>query len=80
MPLFDYVCADCGATSEMLVRSAETKVRCPECGGGRMKRQPAAFAVGSTAKTPLDSRTCCGADEPCESRPCAADGVCRRDV
>ncbi len=37
MPLYDYRCTDCGATSELLVRG-DTVPACPHCAGIALER------------------------------------------
>jgi len=37
MPLFDFLCEDCGTTSELLVR-ANALPSCPKCGGAQMTK------------------------------------------
>ncbi|MBL8152069.1 MAG: zinc ribbon domain-containing protein [Blastocatellia bacterium] len=39
MPLFDYVCQDCGHRFESLVRNTEEKVECPVCKSEKTERQ-----------------------------------------
>ena len=40
MPLFNYVCDDCGMVEELLVQfSAPKRLKCPGCGGRKYKRQ-----------------------------------------
>lgn len=31
MPLYDFICVNCGLTEELLVKNSEEKVECPEC-------------------------------------------------
>ncbi len=45
MPLFDFNCANCDETIELLVRGRE-EPSCPRC-GGRLDRQLPLFAVRS---------------------------------
>jgi putative FmdB family regulatory protein len=55
MPLFEFLCADCEKTSELLVRSSGWRQeKCPSCGSGRLEKQLSAFSpMGSaTAETP----------------------------
>jgi len=40
MPLYSYICEDCHAASELLVRSDETP-QCPSCGSARLTQQVA---------------------------------------
>lgn len=43
MPLYDYLCANCGKTCEMLEKvSAAPAVTCPNCGKDQLKRQVSA--------------------------------------
>ena len=50
MPLYEYKCSRCGATSERLVRSHENIVpTCRECGSDRVERLLSNFAVDSDA-------------------------------
>jgi putative FmdB family regulatory protein len=48
MPLFEYTCADCGKSFELLMREGVTPV-CPACRGERVEKQLSAFAVGAGA-------------------------------
>lgn len=45
MPLFEYVCGECGQGFEKLVRFAEAEVRCPYCDSQAVQRQLSLFAV-----------------------------------
>lgn len=47
MPIFEYECGGCGATFEMLVRSAQVTVACPRCGSGDVAKQFSSFAVAT---------------------------------
>lgn len=47
MPLFTYLCAECGVETELLVGSAATRPACPSCGGKNMTRMASAFAPQS---------------------------------
>jgi len=73
MPLFDFLCNDCGATTELLVKSARAKVACPECGSRKTQRLLSTFAVRAPSG-PAPAR--CDMDSPCSKRPCHASGVC----
>lgn len=46
MPLFEFVCADCQAPFEELVRSASAveDVICPTCGSSQVKKKISTFA------------------------------------
>lgn len=61
MPLYEYVCSDCHATFEKLVRSFGDAVDCPSCRSSSVDKQLSTFAVGSS---PAPAFTGCGAG-PC---------------
>lgn len=43
MPLYDYLCANCGKTCEILQKVNETQsAACPHCGKAQLKRQVSA--------------------------------------
>lgn len=47
MPLYEYVCAHCGATFEQWVRSAASKevIACPQCQSVEVNKQFSTFGV-----------------------------------
>ncbi len=63
MPLYEYLCADCHQTQEILVRSPDAQVECPSCGGKHLEKQisvPAApaFAEGGRRSLPVANQSC----------------------
>ncbi len=44
MPLFEYVCIDCGEKFEELVMSSSASVNCPKCGSKNTTKQFSTFA------------------------------------
>jgi putative FmdB family regulatory protein len=78
MPIYEIKCLDCDYSGELLVLSADEKLACPSCGGGRIEQLLSAPS-GLTGKErqampgPGD-HGCCG------SRPsqagCAGPGSC----
>ena len=69
MPLYEYVCSDCRASFETLVRRFGDAVDCPSCRSSAVEKQLSTFAVG--AATPAFAG--CGAG-PCEAGPCGPMG------
>ncbi|MCL4194702.1 MAG: zinc ribbon domain-containing protein [Thermoguttaceae bacterium] len=68
MPIYEYVCADCGHEFEYLLRGGESPA-CPSCGHSNLNKQlsvPAAPALRAAAP-------CCPAKE---SGSCAMSGEC----
>lgn len=55
MPLYDFLCRDCGAAAELLVRGA-AEPACPACGSLAMDRQLSLPAVRSDATRSLVKR------------------------
>jgi putative FmdB family regulatory protein len=47
MPLYEYVCSDCGAFFEYWVRNASSKeeIICPECKGAEVNKKFSTFGV-----------------------------------
>ena len=63
MPLFGYVCRDCGGAFEVLVRSAE-EAHCTHCGSAQVSRQVSAAApirgsASQAAPVGCGSSSCC---------------------
>ena len=48
MPLYDYLCGECGGSFEMLrrMKDDDREVRCPDCGSERIERLLSTFAAG----------------------------------
>lgn len=78
MPLYDYVCRDCGKSSEVLVFGAADEPTCPACGGRNMQRQISA----TSSLTGRQGQFMPGAGDTacCGSAPghggCAGPGSC----
>ncbi len=56
MPIFEFLCEECGAPFEELVPSANAidRVTCPECGSAQVKKRISTFAsriAGSSSHT-----------------------------
>jgi len=69
MPIFEYLCEDCGSKFEKLVRRAGSEdgssgVSCPSCGQEHLKQQFSTFAAHAN-----------GASK--EAMPSCASGMCR---
>ena len=45
MPIFEYQCRKCEHDFEALVRRADEKVACPQCGGRRVTKKLSLFAT-----------------------------------
>ncbi len=50
MPIYEYVCSDCGNMFEYLVLGSNDNVCCPKCGKENLERKMSAFAYKSGTK------------------------------
>jgi len=66
MPIFEYICEDCGTKFEKLVRKSADEVLCPSCGQTHLKTELSTFAAHSHT----------GAKRASEMPQCAG-GMCR---
>ena len=79
MPIYEYRCKVCWATSEYLIGvGKDENISCKECRSAEMERilSVASFMDGISERDP--GRTCCGREERCETPPCSDEGTCRR--
>jgi putative FmdB family regulatory protein len=53
MPIFEYMCAECGHKFEKLVLSAsrEREIQCPECASKSVNEAISVFGLGSSASS-----------------------------
>jgi len=53
MPIYEYVCTDCGERFEMLRKfsEADNKVKCTKCGKLNVKRAISTFATAGATST-----------------------------
>jgi putative FmdB family regulatory protein len=68
MPLFEYLCQDCGRSFERIVPRYDSPADCIHCNSGRVEKQLSVFAVagGSTSEPASEGPGCgrCGAAQP----------------
>jgi len=78
MPLFDYLCLDCGKSNEILLINTNDSPQCNTCGSKKMKKLLSApSSISGPAKNAmpgLGDSTCCGSS-PGETG-CAGPGSC----
>lgn len=74
MPIFEYVCQDCGSRFEKLIRrdSDTESITCPSCGAARYEKTLSTFAAHANAAKPAASPGPCG-------NMCATPGLCGRN-
>jgi len=78
MPLFDYLCLDCGKSTEALVIGEGDEVRCGSCGSGNLKRLLSAHSsLSGSARNGMPGpgdTACCGTSP--DHASCAGPGSC----
>jgi len=64
MPIFEYLCEDCGNKFEKLVRSsngaASDRLQCPACGQDRLSTQFSTFAAHANGAPKQAAMPSCG--------------------
>ncbi len=78
MPLYDYLCVDCGKVSEILVTSVKDELQCHSCSSDNLKKMVSAHSsMSGPSKSSLPGpgdTSCCGSS-PTEAG-CAGPGSC----
>lgn len=78
MPLFEYLCKDCGKSSEILLFSSGEEPVCPNCGGKDLKKLLSAhssYSGQSSSRYPGPGDTSCCGSSP-SAAGCAGPGSC----
>ena len=79
MPIFEYLCEDCGSKFEKLVRRSASEndansVHCPSCGQDHLKQQFSTFAAHANGASQAQD-----AMPSCPSGMCQTPGLCGRN-
>lgn len=80
MPIYEYRCNNCGATSEFLVGigSKGGALNCKQCESPQLEKMLSiSHSLKSEKRSP--GYTCCGREERCSTPPCSTDGGCRHE-
>jgi putative FmdB family regulatory protein len=66
MPIFEYVCKDCGRPFERIVPRHDSQTDCPHCNSEDIEKQLSVFAVAGPTKEIAADAGCgrCGAAQP----------------
>ncbi|MBE6381339.1 MAG: zinc ribbon domain-containing protein [Lentisphaerae bacterium] len=72
MPIYEYICRDCGLAFEKLVPRAGTAVECEKCGSANVEKQFSLFA----AATSSPAGGCEAADSCPAAGGCGCHGNC----
>lgn len=79
MPIYEYLCRNCGERVEVLVRSGSGTPSCPQCGSPLLEKLLSIPNVISRWGQSSGGGTCCGREERCAAPPCSTGEACRRD-
>lgn len=58
MPIYEYICDDCGNKFDLLVASSKAKAVCPACKSKGVTRQFSTFAAHNGSTSPCQSGSC----------------------
>jgi putative FmdB family regulatory protein len=78
MPIFDYMCIDCGKQTEIFITNSDDVPACTACGSGNMKKmmsKPSSFSGISMSRFPGPGDTSCCGSRPSEAG-CSGPGSC----
>lgn len=75
MPIFEYLCEDCGNKFEKLVRNGGNGVKCPSCGQEHLKQQFSTFAAHANGASHTSPDTM----PSCPSGMCRTPDLCGRN-
>jgi len=78
MPIYEFKCADCGQTSELLVGSGRNSddLTCNSCGGSRLEQLMSASAISINNESSAHGKgsTCCGSNP--SNKGCVPGSCC----
>jgi len=78
MPLFDFLCQDCGQTTELLVATHSDSPSCGACGSTNLKKllsAPSSMSGVANNRMPGPGDTACCGSSPSQAS-CAGPGSC----
>ena len=78
MPIFEYLCLDCGKRNEILVISSGEQPQCPACGTQHLKKllsAPSSLSGNTRNNLPGPKDTACCGSTPSQA-DCAGPGSC----
>lgn len=66
MPIFEYICRDCGGSFEKIVPRHDSETECIHCNSENIEKQLSVFAVAGPSSDSAADAGCgrCGAPQP----------------
>ena len=66
MPIFEYICKDCGVAFEKIVPRYDSEAECAHCNSANVEKQLSVFAVAGPSNSEASDAGCgrCGASQP----------------
>ena len=77
MPLFEYLCQDCGKEFEKIVPRHDSTADCPKCASVRVEKQLSVFAVSGSASSSSSMADSFDAAPGCGRCGAAEPGMCQ---
>lgn len=78
MPIFEYLCEDCGTRFEKLIRNGNA-VLCPSCGESRLTQQFSTFAAPGKGEEDRPMPSWERGMSPCSGGMCQTPDICGRN-
>ena len=78
MPIYDFLCSDCGSENEILMALSDDVPVCSKCGSKNLKKKmsvPSSFSGNASAGFPGAGDTGCCGSSPSQAG-CAGPGSC----
>lgn len=76
MPIFEYVCKDCGHPFEKIVPRHDSKTDCAKCGSKRVEKQLSVFAVAGSNSSSDSFSESMSSDSGCGRCGAPSPGMC----
>ena len=77
MPIYEYICDDCGERYERIVMNRHTKITCPKCESAKKTIQLSVFAAPANGGKSSGSKTSAGPSSgPGSGGGCCGGGGC----
>ncbi len=77
MPLFEYLCQDCGKEFERIVPRHDSPADCPGCASVRVEKQLSVFAVAGSGSPSGDTSDSFDTGPGCGRCGAAEPGMCQ---